>query len=169
MDIKQHIRDVPNFPREGIIYKDITPLLKDHQAFAFVVNEISKNIPEDVTTIVAPESRGFIFASAISYNLKKNLVLVRKKGKLPYKTFEIDYELEYGTDSFEIHTDSIEPGDKIAIVDDLLATGGTVEAIEKLVKNFNCTISSISFVIELKSLKGREKLRCDNISSLINY
>ena len=169
MDIKQHIRDVPNFPREGIIYKDITPLLKDHQAFAFVVNEISKNIPQDVTTIVAPESRGFIFASAISYNLKKNLVLVRKKGKLPYKTFEIDYELEYGTDSFEIHTDSIEPGDKIAIVDDLLATGGTVEAIEKLVKNFNCTISSISFVIELKSLKGREKLRCDNISSLINY
>ena len=169
MDIKQHIRDVPNFPKEGIIYKDITPLLKDHQAFAFVVNEISKNIPKDVTTIVAPESRGFIFASAISYNLKKNLVLVRKKGKLPYKTFEIDYELEYGTDSFEIHTDSIEPGDKIAIVDDLLATGGTVEAIEKLVRNFNCTISSISFVIELKSLKGREKLRCDNISSLINY
>jgi adenine phosphoribosyltransferase len=169
MDIKQHIRDVPNFPKEGIIYKDITPLLKDHQAFAFVVNEISKNIPQDVTTIVAPESRGFIFASAISYNLKKNLVLVRKKGKLPYKTFEIDYELEYGTDSFEIHTDSIEPGDKIAIVDDLLATGGTVEAIEKLVRNFNCTISSISFVIELKSLQGRDKLRCDNISSLINY
>ena len=169
MDIKQHIRDVPNFPKEGIIYKDITPLLKDHQAFAFVVNEISKNIPQDVTTIVAPESRGFIFASAISYNLKKNLVLVRKKGKLPYKTFEIDYELEYGTDSFEIHTDSIEPGDKIAIVDDLLATGGTVEAIEKLVRNFNCTISSISFVIELKSLQGRDKLRCDNISSLISY
>jgi len=169
MDIKQHIRDVPNFPKEGIIYKDITPLLKDHQAFAFVVNEISKNIPQDVTTIVAPESRGFIFASAISYNLKKNLVLVRKKGKLPYKTFEINYELEYGTDSFEIHTDSIEPGDKIAIVDDLLATGGTVEAIEKLVRNFNCTISSISFVIELKSLQGRDKLRCDNISSLISY
>tara|TARA_B110000438_G_C15514860_1_gene521538 strand:- start:2 stop:511 length:510 start_codon:yes stop_codon:yes gene_type:complete len=169
MDIKQHIRDVPNFPKEGIIYKDITPLLKDHQAFAFVVNEISKNIPQDVTTIVAPESRGFIFASAISYNLKKNLVLVRKKGKLPYKTFEVDYELEYGTDSFEIHTDSIEPGDKIAIVDDLLATGGTVEAIEKLVRNFNCTISSISFVIELKSLQGRDKLRCDNISSLISY
>ena len=169
MDIKDYIRDIPNFPKDGILYKDITPLLGDYKAFAFVVNEISRNIPKEVTSIVAPESRGFIFASAVCYNLNKNLVLVRKKGKLPYKTFEVDYELEYGTDTFEIHTDSIKPGDKVAIIDDLLATGGTIEAIEELVKNFNCSISSISFVIELESLKGRDKLKCNNISSLIRF
>lgn len=169
MDIKEYIRDVPDFPKDGILYKDITPLLGDYKAFSFVVNELSKNIPNDVTSIVAPESRGFIFASAVCYNLNKNLILVRKKGKLPYKTFEIDYQLEYGTDTFEIHTDSIKPGDKISIIDDLLATGGTINAIEDLIQNFSCTISSISFVIELANLKGRDKLSCDNISSLISY
>ena len=169
MDVKEYIRDIPNFPKDGILYKDITPLLGDYKAFTFVVNEISKNIPDDVTSIIAPESRGFIFASAVCYNLNKNLVLVRKKGKLPYKTFEIDYELEYGTDTFEIHTDSINAGDKVSIIDDLLATGGTIQAIEELIQNFQCTISSISFVIELESLKGRDKLNCDNISSLISY
>ena len=169
MDIKEYIRDIPDFPKDGILYKDITPLLGDYKAFTFVVNEISKKIPKDVSSIIAPESRGFIFASAVCYNLNKNLILVRKKGKLPYKTFEVDYQLEYGTDTFEIHTDSINPGDKISIIDDLLATGGTVLAIEELIQNFQCTISSISFVIELKSLKGREKLNCDNISSLISY
>ena len=169
MDIKEYIRDIPNFPKDGILYKDITPLLGDYKAFTFVVNEISRNIPKEVTSIVAPESRGFIFASAVCYNLNKNLVLVRKKGKLPYKTFEVDYALEYGTDTFEIHTDSIKQGDKVAIIDDLLATGGTIEAIEELVKNFNCSISSISFVIELESLKGRDKLKCNNISSLIRF
>ena len=169
MDIKKYIRDIPNFPKDGILYKDITPLLGDYKAFTFVVNEISRNIPKDVTTIVAPESRGFIFASAVCYNLNKNLVPVRKKGKLPYKTFDIDYQLEYGTDTFQIHTDSIKPGDKVCIIDDLLATGGTIEAIEELIQNFQCTISSISFVIELEKLKGREKLNCDNITSLIRY
>ena len=169
MDIKEFIRDVPDFPKDGILYKDITPLLGDYKAFTYVVNEISKNIPKDVTCIVAPESRGFIFASAVCYNLNKNLVLVRKKGKLPYKTFDIDYQLEYGTDTFQIHTDSIRPGDKVSIIDDLLATGGTIEAIEELIQNFQCDISSISFVIELNSLKGREKLKCNDITSLISY
>ena len=169
MDIKKFIRDVPDFPKDGILYKDITPLLGDYKAFTYVVNEISKNIPKDVTCIVAPESRGFIFASTVCYNLNKNLVLVRKKGKLPYKTFDIDYQLEYGTDTFQIHTDSIKPGDKVSIIDDLLATGGTIEAIEELIQNFQCDISSISFVIELNSLNGREKLKCNDITSLISY
>ena len=169
MDIKKYIRDIPNFPKDGILYKDITPLLGDYKAFTFVVNEISRNIPKDVTTIVAPESRGFIFASAVCYNLNKNLVPVRKKGKLPYKTFDIDYQLEYGTDTFQIHTDSIEKNSKVAIIDDLLATGGTISAIEDLLENFNCKILNISFVIELIGLNGREKIACKEIDSIIKY
>ena len=169
MDIKKYIRDVPNFPKEGVLYRDITPLLKNHKAFSYVVNQLSAIIPKDVTSIVAPESRGFIFASAVCYKINKNLVLVRKKGKLPHTTFQIEYELEYGTDTFQIHTDSLEYGSKIAIIDDLLATGGTISAIEDLVKNFNCQISCISFVIELLSLKGREKINCEEVTSIVKY
>ena len=169
MDLKEYIRTVPDFPQKGILYRDITPLLKDYKVFSYVINQLSENIPEDVTSIVAPESRGFIFASAVCYKTNKNLVLVRKKGKLPYETFDIEYELEYGTDTFQIHTDSIEHGSKVAIIDDLLATGGTVVAIQDLVKNFNCEISCISFVIELLSLNGRNKINCKEINSLIQY
>jgi len=169
MDIKKYIRDIPDFPKEGILYRDITPLLKNHKAFSYVVNQLSAIVPNDVTSIVAPESRGFIFASAVCYKANKNLVLVRKRGKLPYKTFEIKYELEYGTDALQIHTDSLESGSRIAIIDDLLATGGTISAIEGLIKNFNCEISCILFVIELLSLKGREKINCKEITSIIKY
>ena len=169
MDVKNYIRDIPDFPKDGIIYKDITPLLKDYKAFSFVVNEISKSISDDVESIIAPESRGFIFASAVCYKMKKNLVLVRKKGKLPYKTFEVEYELEYGTDTFQIHTDSIEENSKVAIIDDLLATGGTIAAIEDLLDNFNCKVENVAFVIELNELNGREKIKCKDISSIISY
>ena len=169
MDLKEHIRTIPDFPQKGILYRDITPLLNDHKVFSYVVNQLSDKIPKDVTSIIAPESRGFIFASAVCYKTNKNLVLVRKKGKLPYKTFDIEYELEYGTDTFQIHTDSIEHGSKIAIIDDLLATGGTAIAIQDLVKNFDCEISCISFVIELLSLDGRNKINCKEINSLIQY
>jgi|TARA_B100000959_G_C14992557_1_gene628635 adenine phosphoribosyltransferase len=169
MDLKEYIRTIPDFPQKGILYRDITPLLSDHKVFSYVVNQLSDKIPKDVTSIIAPESRGFIFASAVCYKTNKNLVLVRKKGKLPYKTFDIEYELEYGTDTFQIHTDSIEHGSKIAIIDDLLATGGTAVAIQDLVKNFDCEISCISFVIELLSLNGRNKINCKEINSLIQY
>ena len=169
MDLKEYIRTIPDFPQKGILYRDITPLLSDHKVFNYVVNQLSDKIPKDVTSIIAPESRGFIFASAVCYKTNKNLILVRKKGKLPYKTFDIKYELEYGTDTFQIHTDSIEHGSKIAIIDDLLATGGTAVAIQDLVKNFDCEISCISFVIELLSLNGRNKINCKEINSLIQY
>jgi len=169
MDLKEYIRTIPDFPQKGILYRDITPLLSDHKVFSYVVNQLSDKIPKDVTSIIAPESRGFIFASAVCYKTNKNLILVRKKGKLPYKTFDIKYELEYGTDTFQIHTDSIEHGSKIAIIDDLLATGGTAVAIQDLVKNFDCEISCISFVIELLSLNGRNKINCKEINSLIQY
>ena len=169
MDLKEYIRTIPDFPQKGILYRDITPLLNDHKVFSYVINQLSDKIPKDITSIVAPESRGFIFASAVCYKTNRNLVLVRKKGKLPYKTIDIEYELEYGTDTFQIHTDSIEHGSKIAIIDDLLATGGTVVAIQDLVKNFDCEIGCISFVIELLSLNGRNKINCKEINSLIQY
>ena len=169
MELKKYIRDVPDFPKEGILYRDITPLLKDHEAFTYVVNQLSNNIPDSLTSIIAPESRGFIFASAVCYKTKKNLVLVRKKGKLPFKTFEVNYELEYGTDTFQIHTDSVQKNSKVAIIDDLLATGGTISAIEDLLENFNCQILNISFVIELVDLLGRDKIKCKEIDSIIKY
>ena len=171
MDVKNYIRDIPDFPKDGIIYKDITPLLKDYKAFSFVVNEISKSISDDVESIIAPESRGFIFASAVCYKMNKNLVLVRKKGKLPYKTFEVEYELEYGTDTFQIHTDSIEENSKVAIIDDLLATGGTAEAAAELITKQGAEIVGFSFVVELAFLKGRKILEkyTKNITSIIDY
>ena len=154
MDIKEYIRDIPNFPKDGILYKDITPLLGDYKAFTFVVNEISRNIPKEVTSIVAPESRGFIFASAVCYNLNKNLVLVRKKGKLPGAVYKKKYKLEYGFDQVELQKNSILKKDKILIVDDLIATGGTAIAAAKLVENMSLKDISFMFVIDLYNLNG---------------
>jgi|TARA_B000000557_G_scaffold239983_1_gene218512 adenine phosphoribosyltransferase len=169
MELKNYVRSIPDFPKEGILYRDITPLLKDTSAFKFVVNKLSELIPEDTDSIVAPESRGFIFASAVCFNLDKELILARKKGKLPYKTFEVEYELEYGSDCFQMHIDSLKPGKKVAIIDDLLATGGTISALENLIKNFDCEINSACFVIELMNLNGRSNIECENIHSLIDY
>ena len=169
MELKNYVRSVPDFPKEGILYRDITPLLKDSSAFKFVVNEISKTIPDNVDSIIAPESRGFIFASAVCFNLDKELILARKKGKLPYKTFEVKYELEYGSDCFQMHIDSLKSGSKVAIIDDLLATGGTISALETLTKNFDSEIISVSFVIDLLNLAGRANIECNNIHSLIQY
>ncbi len=169
MEIKDYIRDIQDFPSEGILYRDITPLLKDSAAFKYVVNQISKSIPKDIDAIIAPESRGFIFASAVCFNLNKKLILARKKGKLPFKTFEIEYQLEYGSDCFQMHIDSLEKGSKVAIIDDLLATGGTISAIEKLATNFESEIKHIAFVIELLNLNGRNNIKCKNITSLIEY
>ena len=169
MDLKKLVRSVPDFPKEGIIYRDITPILKDSSAFKYVVNQLSANIPEHIDSIIAPESRGFIFASAVCFNLDKNLVIARKKGKLPYKTFEVEYELEYGSDCFQMHIDSLKPNSKVAIIDDLLATGGTISALEKLVNNFDSKVETTLFVIELLNLEGRKNINCKNIFSLINY
>ena len=136
------------------------------------MSRVAKNpisIPDNVDSIIAPESRGFIFASAVCFNLDKELILARKKGKLPYKTFEVNYELEYGSDCFQMHIDSLKSGSKVAIIDDLLATGGTISALETLTKNFDSEIISVSFVIELLNLAGRANIECNNIHSLIQY
>lgn len=170
MDLKAIVRDVPDFPKPGIIFKDITPLLQDPKAFAFVIDTFAdryRNRPIDV--IAGIESRGFLFASVLAYLLKKPLVVIRKKGKLPHVKVAYTYELEYGEDTIEVHEDAIPRGSKVLIVDDLLATGGTAEAAAKLVGKMGSEVTEFAFIIELGFLKGREKLKKYPIFSLIDY
>ena len=170
MDLKKYIRDIPDFPKKGIIFKDITPLLNDKKAFRFTINKLAALFKEKkIDYIVAAESRGFIFAGALAYKLNCGFVPVRKPGKLPYKTHSFSYELEYGTDSLEIHRDAVTPCSKVLVFDDLLATGGTAKAMVNLVKKLKGKIAGVAFVIELKFLKGRKALKKYPIYSLISY
>lgn len=157
--IKSKIRDVPDFPREGILFKDITTVLRDPEAFKKSVDLLAKHYEKQKIDFIAGiEARGFIFGSALAYRLQKGFIPIRKPGKLPSKTERMSYELEYGIDSLEIHVDAVEPGKRVLIVDDLLATGGTAEAAIKLVKKIGGVIVGIAFVVELEFLKGRDKL-----------
>jgi len=170
MDLKAYIRDVPDFPKPGIMFKDITPLLKSPEAFAEVTRqfvEIAKGLSPD--KIVAVESRGFIFGAALALALKCSLIPVRKPGKLPYKTHRETYQLEYGTDSLEIHVDAIEKGDKVLLVDDLLATGGTLAASARLITRLGGEVEGILTVVELSFLNGRDKLEGLPYYPLIAY
>jgi adenine phosphoribosyltransferase len=170
--VKQIIRDVPDFPKEGIIFKDITPLLSDPVAFQKTINSLRDRYADKaVDAVVGVEARGFIFASALAYALGTGVVMVRKPGKLPYKTFTETYSLEYGTDTIEIHQDAFRSGQNIILLDDVLATGGTMAATLDLIqKNFdNVKIIETAFLIELDFLKGREKLKGTPIHSMIHY
>ncbi|MDD5772073.1 MAG: adenine phosphoribosyltransferase [bacterium] len=170
MSLKKSVRDVPNFPKEGIIFKDITPLLKDPKAFRSAINKMAKHYKgKKIDGIVAVEARGFIFAGALAAKLKTGFIPVRKPGKLPYKTISETYQLEYGTDALQIHEDAIKPGDKILIVDDLLATGGTVAAVVNMVKKLGGEVVGIGFLIELAFLNGRSKLSGHEIFSELVY
>jgi adenine phosphoribosyltransferase len=170
IDLSKTIRDIPDFPKPGIIFKDITTLLKNPKAFKQAVDEIAENFKgKKIDTIVAIESRGFIFGAALAYKLGAAFVPVRKKGKLPYETLSFEYSLEYGTDTLEIHKDAINKGENVILIDDLLATGGTTEAVEKMLENLGANLEGIAFVIELTFLNGREKLKNKNIVSLIKY
>jgi len=167
---EQKIRTVMDFPKVGIGFKDITTLLKDASAFKDSIDTLaSKFNPEKIDKILGVESRGFIFASALAYKWDKGLIIARKPGKLPADKIGQEYELEYGVDSIEIHCDAISPGEKILIVDDLLATGGTVEATVKLVERLKGQISGIGFLIELTFLNGKKRLENYNVCSLIEY
>ncbi|MBL7070595.1 MAG: adenine phosphoribosyltransferase [Candidatus Omnitrophica bacterium] len=169
-DLKKIIRDVPDFPKAGIIFKDITPLLQDQGFFKKAVDSICGQYKDKkIDAVVSIESRGFIFGSAIAYKLGAGLVPVRKKGKLPYKTYSATYDLEYGQDTLEIHQDAVSKGTRVLIVDDLLATGGTLGATIDLVKKMGADIAGIAFLIELTFLKGREKHKDQEIFSLIKY
>ena len=172
MNLKDKIRDVPNFPENGIIFRDITTLLKDGNAFAEAVDEIKRRILEqdlDFDLIVGPESRGFIVGTPLAYALKKGFVPLRKPGKLPCETISHSYNLEYGSDSLEIHVDAIKPKEKVIIVDDLMATGGTFLSAVDLVERLGGEVVAIIALIELVDLKGREKLKGYNIITLLQY
>ena len=169
--LKSVIRDIPDFPKEGIIFKDITPLLANASAFKTSIDILKDRYKDKgVTQVVGIEARGFIFASALAYALGTGSVLVRKPGKLPYKTFKQAYTLEYGTDAVEIHQDAFEPGEKIVVLDDVLATGGTIAATVNLIQNnFKAEIVEVAFLIELDFLKGREKIKNLPVFSLLQY
>lgn len=169
-DLKYYIRNIPDFPKPGILFRDITTLLKEKTAFKLVVDSLVKRYKnKKIDEVVAVEARGFILGGAVSHCLGAGFVPVRKRGKLPAKTNSVTYNLEYGQDTLEMHHDAIKPGDRVLIVDDLLATGGTVKAVTDLVKQLNGKIVAIAFLIELTDLKGRDKLKGYPVYSLIKY
>ena len=159
MDLKDYIRSIPNYPKKGILFRDITTLIKDEKAFTETINQIVDKSKEfKINKVAAIESRGFVFASAVSYLIKKPFIMLRKKNKLPSETYSIDFKLEYGTATIEVHKDSIEKDDSVLIIDDLIATGGTAEAAAKLIKMSGGSVSGFIFVINLFDLGGCDKL-----------
>lgn len=167
-DLKTYIRDIPGFPKEGIIFKDITTLLKNGEKFREAVDLIAAEFKDKkVDVVLSIEARGFIFGSAVAYKLGVGVAPIRKKGKLPFKTHTIAYDLEYGQDILEIHQDAFKKGARVLIVDDLLATGGTSRAVVDLVEKMGGKLVGLAFVVELLPLKGRDKLKGQNVFSLI--
>jgi len=170
IDLKTCIRNIPDFPKPGILFRDITTLLKDKKAFKQAVDSLANEYKnKKIDKIVAVEARGFILGGVIAHKLGAGFVPVRKKGKLPAKTNSVTYDLEYGTDTLEMHHDAIKPNDRVLIVDDLLATGGTVKAVTDLVKQLQGKIIGIAFLIELTDLKGIGKLKDYPVYSLIKF
>ena len=170
MDLRDKIRQIPDFPKEGIVFRDITTLIKDKDAFKQAVDEIVSDLKDKkIDYIVGPEARGFLMGSAVAYALGVGFVPVRKKGKLPGEVIQKEYDLEYGTDILEIHKDAIEKGSNVAIVDDLLATGGTVFAVSSLLEDIGAKVAAMEFLIELTFLNPREQLKKYHINSLVKY
>ena len=170
VDLKTRIREIPDFPKKGILFRDITTLLKDEEAFRKVVEKITGYYEDEgVEKVVGIESRGFIFGAPLAYTLGAGFIPVRKPGKLPSDIFEAKYELEYGTDTLTIHQDAITPGQRVLVVDDLLATGGTMAATLDLLKKLGAVVVGVVFLIELADLRGRDKLAGYQVHSLITY
>jgi len=168
--LKKLIREVPDFPKPGILFYDITTLLKDKLGFATLIDALSEYyLPKNVDLILGMEARGFIFGPALAYRLNAGFVPVRKPGKLPATTARVEYQLEYGSNALEIHKDAVEKGQRVIIVDDLLATGGTAEATAKLASSLGAEIAGLGFVVELDFLHGREKLKQYDVFSLLHY
>ncbi|WP_027437459.1 adenine phosphoribosyltransferase [Lachnospira multipara] len=168
--VEDYVRSIPNFPKEGIVFRDVTTVLQDPDGFKLAIDEIDNLLKDvDYDIVVGPESRGFIFGVPIAYKNNKGFVPARKKGKLPCETVSAEYDLEYGKAVVELHKDSIKPGQKVVIVDDLIATGGTIEAIVKLIEGLGGEVVKIVFLMELEGLKGRDKLAGYNVDSVIKY
>ena len=169
-DLRQAIRNIPDFPQPGIQFKDITPVLADARLFAASIDRLTEGFrPGDVDAIIGIDARGFIFAAAAALKLQAGFVPIRKKGKLPYTTYEQQYALEYGTNTIAIHTDALQPGRRVLLIDDLLATGGTAAAAAQLLDKMGVKILCINFLIELSFLHGREKLRGREVTSVIVF
>lgn len=170
MDLKKIIRDIPDFPQQGVLFRDITTVLHDSEALKDSINQMAEKIDgKDYDIIAGPESRGFIFGVPLAYKLSKGFIPIRKKGKLPAETISKEYALEYGTAIIEMHKDAITKGQKIYIVDDLLATGGTAKAIAEMIEEAGGIVAGFVFLIELETLKGREILKDYNVDSIIVY
>ena len=168
--LEDYVMSIPDFPEEGIIFRDVTSVLQDAEGLRLAVDTMQEKIKDlDYDVVVGPESRGFIFGTPIAYNNKKPFVLIRKAGKLPRETVSISYDLEYGQATIEMHKDSIKPGQKVLIVDDLIATGGTTEAMIKLIESLGGEVVGVVVLIELAGLKGREKLGGYRLESAICY
>ncbi|MDO4567864.1 MAG: adenine phosphoribosyltransferase [Clostridia bacterium] len=170
MDLRDKIRNIPDFPKEGILFRDITTLLKDAEAYEALITELVKSLENyDVDIVVGPEARGFVIGSALAYALHAGFVVARKPGKLPCETYRTEYGLEYGNDSLEIHKDAIKPGQRVAIVDDLLATGGTALATAKLIECAGGEVVAMRFAIELCDLNGKALLEGYDVEGIIKY
>jgi adenine phosphoribosyltransferase len=169
-ELKNIIRDIPDFPKKGIVFKDITTLLSDGRSFHRMVDLIAhRYVGQRIEKVVGVEARGFVLGSALAYKLGAGITLVRKPGKLPYKTRTVSYELEYGTDTLEIHEDAFQPGERVIIADDLLATGGTVAAVVQLVEGLGAEIVECAFMTELEFLHGRNRLPAGKVFSLLKF
>ena len=169
-ELKDYVRSIPDFPQKGVIFRDVTSVVQDPDGLQMSIDAMQKELEGlDFDIVVGPESRGFIFGVPLAYNLHKSFVPVRKKGKLPRETVSIDYELEYGTATIEIHKDAIKPGQKVVIVDDLIATGGTIEALVKFIEMLGGEVVKICFLMELKGLEGRKRLADYDVTSVITY
>ena len=168
--VEDYVRTIPDFPEPGIMFRDVTSVLQDADGLQLAINAVQELLEGiEFDAVVGPESRGFIFGVPIAYNLKKAFVPVRKKGKLPCETIERTYDLEYGTATIEMHKDSIKPGQRVVIIDDLIATGGTIEAITKLVEELGGIVVKIVFLMELEGLNGRQKLDGYDVDAVIRY
>ena len=168
--LEEYVLSIPDFPEEGIIFRDVTSVLQDAHGLQLAVNTMQEKVRDlDYDVVVGPESRGFIFGTPIAYNNKKPFVLIRKAGKLPRETVSVSYDLEYGQATIEMHRDSIKPGQRVLIVDDLIATGGTTEAMVKLIESLGGVVVGIVVLIELAGLKGREKLKDYRLDAAICY
>ena len=170
MDLAAQIRNIKDFPQEGVIFRDITTLLKNPEAMKEAVDRIVEGLKDiEFDYILGPESRGFIFGMPVAYIMNKGFIPVRKKGKLPAETVSKEYNLEYGTAVIEIHKDALKPGDKVVVVDDLIATGGTAKALAELVEEVGAEVCAMMFLIELEDLKGRDVLKDYNVKSIVKY
>ncbi len=170
MDLTRYIRDIPDFPKPGIVFKDITPLLAEPRAFQYAIDQLMDHYrAENVEVVAAAEARGFLFAAPLALRLSKPLVPLRKPGKLPHRTHSLRYELEYGSAELQVHIDAVAPGARVLLIDDLLATGGTMEASCQLIRKAGGQVIGCAFLVELSFLGGRDKLRPHEVFSLIRY